>query len=71
MAVVKAAMESGVATRPIEDLEAYRQTLNEFVNQAGLFIRDKFLSLSVIVMVENPPSYRAGRDLIVLTAGHG
>jgi malate dehydrogenase (oxaloacetate-decarboxylating)(NADP+) len=39
MAVVKAAMESGVATRPIEDLEAYRQTLHEFVNQAGLFMQ--------------------------------
>jgi malate dehydrogenase (oxaloacetate-decarboxylating)(NADP+) len=39
MAVVKAAMASGVATRPIEDLEAYRQTLNEFINQAGLFMQ--------------------------------
>ena len=39
MAVVKAAMESGVATRPIEDLEAYRQKLHEFVNQAGLFMQ--------------------------------
>jgi|TARA_B110000503_G_scaffold36378_2_gene59558 malate dehydrogenase (oxaloacetate-decarboxylating)(NADP+) len=39
MAVVKAAMASGVATRPIEDLEAYRQTLHEFVNQAGLFMQ--------------------------------
>ena len=39
MAVVKAAMVSGVATRPIEDLEAYKQTLHEFVNQAGLFMQ--------------------------------
>jgi len=39
LAVVKAAMESGVATRPIEDLEAYKQTLHEFVNQAGLFMQ--------------------------------
>jgi len=39
MAVVKAAMASGVATRPIEDMEAYRQTLHEFVNQAGLFMQ--------------------------------
>jgi len=39
MAVVKAAMASGVATRPIEDLESYRQTLHEFVNQAGLFMQ--------------------------------
>ena len=39
LAVVKAAMASGVATRPIEDLEAYRQTLHEFINQAGLFMQ--------------------------------
>ncbi|MDG0968595.1 MAG: NADP-dependent malic enzyme [Porticoccaceae bacterium] len=39
MAVVKAAMASGVATRPIEDLEAYHQKLHEFVNQAGLFMQ--------------------------------
>jgi malate dehydrogenase (oxaloacetate-decarboxylating)(NADP+) len=39
MAVVKAAMESGVATRPIADLEAYRQSLHEFVNRAGLLMQ--------------------------------
>lgn len=39
VAVVKAAMESGVATRPIVDLDAYRQSLHEFVNQAGLFMQ--------------------------------
>jgi len=39
VAVVQAAMESGVATRPIADLDAYRQSLHEFVNQAGLFMQ--------------------------------
>lgn len=39
LAVVQAAMESGVATRPIADLDAYRQSLHEFVNQAGLFMQ--------------------------------
>ncbi len=39
LAVVEAAMASGVATRPIEDLEAYKQKLHEFVNQAGLFMQ--------------------------------
>ncbi len=34
-AVAKAAMESGVATRPIEDLEAYRQKLARFVYRSG------------------------------------
>jgi malate dehydrogenase (oxaloacetate-decarboxylating)(NADP+) len=39
LAVVKAAMESGVATRPIADLEAYRRKLHEFVNRSGLFMQ--------------------------------
>ena len=39
VAVVKAAMESGVATRPIEDLDAYRQKLNGFINSSGLFMQ--------------------------------
>jgi malate dehydrogenase (oxaloacetate-decarboxylating)(NADP+) len=39
LAVVKAAMESGVATRPIKDLDAYRVKLQGFVSQAGLFMQ--------------------------------
>jgi len=34
-AVAKAAMASGVALRPIADLEAYRQRLSQFVYQSG------------------------------------
>jgi malate dehydrogenase (oxaloacetate-decarboxylating)(NADP+) len=34
-AVAKAAMESGVATRPIADLDAYRDQLGRFVYQSG------------------------------------
>ncbi len=34
-AVAKAAMESGVATRPMDDLEAYRQRLARFVYRSG------------------------------------
>ena len=34
-AVAKAAMESGVATRPISDLNAYRSQLDRFVYQSG------------------------------------
>ena len=41
-AVAKAAMESGVATRPIADLDAYRQSLSRFVYQTGLFMRPVF-----------------------------
>ncbi|MGR9090484.1 MAG: NADP-dependent malic enzyme [Gammaproteobacteria bacterium] len=38
-AVAKAAMDSGVATRPIEDLEIYRQELSRHVFQSVLLMR--------------------------------
>ncbi|WBY01221.1 NADP-dependent malic enzyme [Ramlibacter tataouinensis] len=41
-AVARAAVESGVATRPIEDLEAYRQSLTRFVYQTGMIMRPVF-----------------------------
>jgi malate dehydrogenase (oxaloacetate-decarboxylating)(NADP+) len=34
-AVAQAAMDSGVATRPIADMQAYRQRLSQFVYQSG------------------------------------
>lgn len=42
-AVAKAAMESGVATRPIQDFDHYKQTLSEFVFRSGLVMRPIFL----------------------------
>jgi malate dehydrogenase (oxaloacetate-decarboxylating)(NADP+) len=41
-AVAKAAMDSGVATRPIADLEAYRQQLIQFVYHSGLIMKPVF-----------------------------
>ncbi|GAB5445330.1 NADP-dependent malic enzyme [Gymnodinialimonas sp.] len=41
-AVAKAAMESGVATRPIEDLDAYRAKLNQSVFKSALVMRPVF-----------------------------
>ncbi len=41
-AVAKAAMDSGVATRPIEDFAAYRQRLTQFVFRSGLVMRPIF-----------------------------
>ena len=40
--MAKAAAESGVATRPIADLEAYRQSLGRFVYQTGMVMRPVF-----------------------------
>jgi malate dehydrogenase (oxaloacetate-decarboxylating)(NADP+) len=41
-AVAKAAMASGVATRPIADFPAYRQHLSEFVFRSGLAMKPIF-----------------------------
>ncbi len=41
-AVAKAAMDSGVATRPITDFDAYRQRLTTFVYHSGLLMKPVF-----------------------------
>ncbi|MBX6392571.1 MAG: NADP-dependent malic enzyme, partial [Burkholderiales bacterium] len=41
-AVAKAAMDSGVATRPIADMEAYRNSLQQFVYHSGLIMKPLF-----------------------------
>ncbi len=41
-AVAKAAMDSGVATRPITDFAAYRQRLTQFVFRSGLVMKPIF-----------------------------
>jgi malate dehydrogenase (oxaloacetate-decarboxylating)(NADP+) len=41
-AVAKAAMDSGVATRPLADLGAYEQSLSQFVYHSGLIMKPLF-----------------------------
>jgi malate dehydrogenase (oxaloacetate-decarboxylating)(NADP+) len=41
-AVAQAAMDSGVATRPIEDMEAYKQHLQQFVYHSGTTMKPIF-----------------------------
>lgn len=41
-AVAKAAMDSGVAMRPIEDMQAYRDRLSQFVFKSGLLMKPIF-----------------------------
>jgi len=40
--VARAAMESGVATRPIADLDAYRAELEQFTHRTGYLMREVF-----------------------------
>ena len=41
-AVAKAAMDSGVATRPITDFNAYRDRLMQFIHRSGLIMKPVF-----------------------------
>jgi malate dehydrogenase (oxaloacetate-decarboxylating)(NADP+) len=41
-AVAQAAMDSGVATRPIPDMAVYREQLNNFIYQSGLLMKPVF-----------------------------
>ncbi|MDO5686686.1 MAG: NADP-dependent malic enzyme [Neisseria sp.] len=42
-AVAQAAMDSGVATRPIQDMDAYIESLNQYVYKTNLFMRPLFI----------------------------
>ncbi|QNK75663.1 NADP-dependent malic enzyme [Variovorax sp. PAMC28562] len=65
-AVAKAAADSGVALRPIEDLEAYRQHLTQFVYQTGMFMRPVF-SAAKLAKAKRV-AYAEGEDDRVLRA---
>ena len=41
-AVARAAMETGVATKPIEDFDAYREQLSQFVFRSGMLMKSVF-----------------------------
>ena len=67
-AVAKAAMEGGVATRPIADLDAYAESLQQFVYRSGSFMKPLFQ-----VAKSAPPElkrivYAEGEDERVLRA---
>ena len=64
-AVAKAAMDSGVATRPIEDFSVYRQRLSEFVYNSA------FLMKPIFSQAKTDPkriAYAEGEDQRVLRA---
>ena len=67
-AVAAAAAASGVATRPIEDMEAYRQQLSRFVYQTGMFMRPVFAAAKGVPMSAKRVAYAEGEDERVLRA---
>ncbi|MSQ49176.1 MAG: NADP-dependent malic enzyme [Betaproteobacteria bacterium] len=64
-AVAKAAMASGVATRPLADLEAYRASLTQFVYHSGLIMKPLF---SAATAAPRRVVYAEGEDERVLRA---
>jgi malate dehydrogenase (oxaloacetate-decarboxylating)(NADP+) len=65
-AVAKAAMESGVATRPIKDWDAYRTQLEQFVYHSGNFMKPIFSTAKRAV--KKRVVYAEGEDERVLRA---
>jgi malate dehydrogenase (oxaloacetate-decarboxylating)(NADP+) len=65
-AVARAAAESGVATRPIEDFETYRQGLTRFVYQTGMIMRPVFFAARA--STARRVAYAEGEDDRVLRA---
>ena len=65
-AVAKAAMESGVATRAIEDFESYRASLEQFVYHSGSIMRPVFAAVKKIA--QKRIVYAEGEDERVLRA---
>ena len=64
-AVAKAAMDSGVATRPIADFDAYRDKLTQFVYHSGLLMKPVF---SAAKKAPKRIVYAEGEDERVLRA---
>src|SRR5882757_4818450 len=67
-AVAKAAMESGVATRPIADLEAYGQRLLQFVYHSGTLMQPIYAAARTLPAERSRIVYAEGEDERVLRA---
>src|SRR5690625_5318413 len=61
-AVAKAAMDDGVATRPIEDLANYTDQLQQFIHRSGAFMKPLFSGVKQLVK-------NGGKSLGVFQAG--
>jgi malate dehydrogenase (oxaloacetate-decarboxylating)(NADP+) len=62
-AIAQAAMDSGVATRPIEDMDAYRERLEQFVYRTGLLMKPVF---DAARLAPKRVVYADGEDSVVL-----
>ncbi len=61
-------MESGVATRPIADFDAYRQSLQQFVYHSGTMMKPVFAAARRVPMEKSRIIYAEGEDERILRA---
>ncbi len=67
-AVAQAAMDSGVATRPITDFDAYRSQLTNFVYHSGVIMKPLFAAAKKLPTEQKRILYAEGEDERVLRA---
>ena len=67
-AVAQAAMDSGVALRPIEDMDAYRERLVQFVYQSGTMMKPIFASARAVANERKRIVFAEGEEERVLRA---
>ncbi|GAA6140238.1 NADP-dependent malic enzyme [Hydrogenophaga sp. 5NK40-0174] len=67
-AVAKAAEASGVATRPIQDMEAYVDSLGQFVSRTGIMMRPIFNAAKAIAPESKRVAFADGEDERALRA---
>ncbi len=67
-AVAKAAMDSGVATRPIKDFAAYKDQLQQFVYHSGTIMKPLFSVAKKVPMGNKRIVFSEGEDERVLRA---
>ncbi len=67
-AVAQAAADSGVATRPITDMEAYKETLSRFVYQTGMLMRPIFNVAKALPKEKKRVAFADGEDERALRA---
>ena len=67
-AVAQAAADSGVASRPITDMEAYKETLSRFVYQTGMLMRPVIMAAKALPDAQKRVAYADGEDERALRA---
>jgi malate dehydrogenase (oxaloacetate-decarboxylating)(NADP+) len=67
-AVAQAAADSGVATRPIADMVAYKESLSRFVTQTGILMRPIFNAAKALPDSRKRVAYADGEDERALRA---